>query len=177
MRARTLVTGVAVTVLMGLGTTASGATTRGDSLGDSGGYELGFEHAGPGEGYWFTCPLLRNVSSVPITVIGVELLRAPDHWRTGEVGAVRQSDAHGPSLGARDESFTEDPNLLGELSEAPVPIAPGEHTPVYYLVRAEATTSPVSGRAEGCRFTYRTEHRIYVQDLRADFVLGPSGEG
>ncbi|MFJ6632596.1 hypothetical protein ACIQMR_14550 [Streptomyces sp. NPDC091376] len=170
MRARLFVVGAAVLV-MGLGSSASGATARGHALADDWGGVLGFSHAKVGGGYWFTCPTLRNTSDRPIEVLEVELVGAPGHWRTGEARAARRSEMHGITLGAYDESFVEDPDLMRDYSKEPVRVAPGVESPIYYLVRAEPVTSPVVGKAEGCRFTYRTGHRIHSQVLHSQLEL------
>lgn len=102
-------------------------------------------------------------------MLEAELLGAPTRWRTGEVRAAKRSETHGRGLAAYDESFVEEPDLARDYSKGPVRIAPGEESPIYYLVRAEAVASPVSGRAEGCRITYRTGNRIHAQSLLAPF--------
>ncbi|WNO70431.1 hypothetical protein [Streptomyces sp. AM8-1-1] len=170
MRVRLIAAGAAV-VVMGLGVSASAAMARGHALeGDWGGI-VGFHHATVGKGYWFACPPLRNTSDLPVEVLKAELLGAPGHWRTGEVRAARRSDTHGTALAAYDTSFVEDADLARDYSKEPVGIAPGEESPIYYLVRAEAVASPVSGEAEGCRVTYRTGNRIHSQVLPSAFEL------
>ncbi|MEJ8639590.1 hypothetical protein [Streptomyces sp. MS2.AVA.5] len=170
MRVRLIAAGAAV-VVMGPGVSASAATARGHALeGDWGGM-VGFHHATVGNGYWFSCPPLRNTSDLPVEVLKAELLGAPAHWRTGEFRAARRSDTHGTTLAAYDASFVEDTDLVRDYSKEPVRIAPGEESPIYYLVRAEVLTSPVSGEAEGCRVTYRTGNRIHSQVLPTQFEV------
>ncbi|MFD7233337.1 hypothetical protein [Streptomyces sp. NPDC059881] len=170
MRVRLFAAGAAV-VVMGLGTSASAATARGHALEDDWGGLLAFHHATVGKGYWFTCPLLTNISDLPVDVLAVELVGAPAHWRTGEARAARRPDDAGFWLGASDESFVKEPDLTRDYSKEPVRIAPGAESPIYYFVRAEAVTSPVAGTADGCRFTYRTGYRIHTQVLRAPIEL------
>ncbi|MFD3437191.1 hypothetical protein ACFWU3_06770 [Streptomyces sp. NPDC058685] len=170
MRARLIAAGAAV-MMMGWGVSASAATARGHALENDWGGVAGFHHATPGKGYWFACPSLENTSDLPVEVLEAELVGAPAHWRTGEVRAAKRSATHGMALAMYDKSFVEDPDLVRDYSKEPVPIAPGEESPIYYLVRAEAVASPVSGKAEGCRFTYRTGNRVHSQILHAPFEL------
>ncbi|MER7110063.1 hypothetical protein [Streptomyces sp. NPDC000229] len=174
MKSRLIAAGAAL-VLLALGSGASGATTGGTAL-ENGGegalHSLGFETFVTGKGYWFTCPTPTNTSSQPIEVLDVELVRAPAHWKTGEVRAVDTLAIGALPLGASDDDFGKTPGMEKDHSGAPVRIAPGERSPIVHLVRTEPVSS-AAGRAEGCRFTYRSAHRVYVEDPGADFFFGP----
>ncbi|WP_344362313.1 hypothetical protein [Streptomyces gobitricini] len=176
MRARLIAAGAAA-VLLGAGGAASGTTAGGRALngGEAPHHHFGFERFQAGEGYWFACPALTNTSSEPVEVLGAQLVGAPAHWRTGEVRAVDWGD--GPvGVGARDETFAGTPGMERDRSTTPVRIAPGERSTVSYLVRAEPVSASAAGRAEGCRFTYRSAHRVYVQDLASHYFLGPEDD-
>ncbi|MGI5478810.1 hypothetical protein [Streptomyces lavendofoliae] len=164
----------AVVMLLGAGSAASGATAGGRALegGVEPAYSLGFETFQAGKGYWFNCPPLTNRSSAPVEVLGAELVGAPAGWRTGEVRAV---DWRGESvgLGAYDETFATTPVMREDRAKAPVRVEPGERSTVWYMVRAEPRSASAAGRAEGCRFTYRSAQRVYTQELGATFSLGP----
>ncbi|MGA4867048.1 MULTISPECIES: hypothetical protein [Streptomyces] len=174
VRSRLVAAGAAA-VLLGAGSTASGAAAGGRAL-EGGGegplYTMGFETFAAGKGYWFTCPRLTNRSSEPVEVLGAELAGPPAQWRTGEVRAV---DWGGESvgMGAYDEDFATTPVMREDHSGRPVRIGPGELSTVTYLVRAEPRSKSAAGRAAGCRITYRSAHRVYVEELGADFFLGP----
>ncbi|MFD4588351.1 hypothetical protein ACFWOY_31640 [Streptomyces sp. NPDC058423] len=169
MRARVWVVSAAV-VMVGLGTSASGATVTGTALEETGG-ELGISSATPGTGHWIACTGLRNISSEPIDLIGAEVVGAPAHWRTGPVRAVDTRKAGAVAPGARDETFAEEPGMAEDLSGQPLRVEPGEFSRFTYYLRVEAVSAPVAGRAEGCRVTYRQAHRVYVQDMALGFVL------
>ncbi|QGV77449.1 hypothetical protein [Streptomyces ficellus] len=174
MEVRPIAAVAAVTLLV-LGSTASGAAAGGRALEGAGAgshYSLGFETFVAGKGYWFNCPPLTNVSSVPVDVLGAEILGAPAHWRTGEVRAVDFGDDP-VALGAVDATFDTEPLMRNDRSKSPVRIAPGERSTVHYMVRVEARSASGAGAAEGCRFTYRSGHRVYVEELGANLYLGP----
>ncbi|MGA5406507.1 hypothetical protein ACPCSC_04485 [Streptomyces lavendulocolor] len=76
-------------------------------------------------------------------------------------------------MGAYDEDFATTPVMREDHSGRPVRIGPGELSTVTYLVRAEPRSKSAAGRAAGCRITYRSAHRVYVEELGADFFLGP----
>ncbi|WP_406403617.1 hypothetical protein OH805_29860 [Streptomyces sp. NBC_00879] len=173
---RSMLAAGAVMVVAGLGIGASGAEAAGQALasgGEGAAYSLGFRQVTVGKGYWFTCPTLENTSSAPIEVIDVELIGPPAIWKTGAVRAVSLTDVGVLGLGAYDETFAKEPGMNKDYSTKPVRIAPGELSPIHYYLRAEPTTAPGTGRAEGCRFTYRSGQRVYVEDLEADFSLDP----
>ncbi|WP_326648848.1 hypothetical protein [Streptomyces sp. NBC_01750] len=173
---RSMLAAGAVMVVAGLGIGASGAAAAGQALsggGEGPAYAHGFWQVTAGKGYWFTCPALENTSSAPIEVIDVELIDPPAVWKTGPARAISLTDVGVLGLGAYDETFAQEPGMNKDYSTRPVRIAPGELSPIHYYLRAEPMTAPGAGHAEGCRFTYRSGHRVYVEDLEADFSLDP----
>lgn len=132
---------------------------------------VGNEHVKVGQTWWFALPLLRNTSAHPIEITDVSLVEVPKGIQVLEYRAYNRSDSEGlPLLVEQGDRFAPDFNGMKNYAKAPVRVAAGTESEIYYIAKIKITAPP-SSSARYCRFSYRQNGQAYAQTLDCEVEL------
>jgi hypothetical protein len=127
---------------------------------------IGFPHARQGKVYRFSFPLLKNVSTSPVSVTSVKVDSVPEQVKVLGYSVYSVKDTPGYLLNGLDSDFSKYP----DYGKKPFVIQPGSVSEYYANIKVQVI-GKVTEHLQDCDIRYARGDRTYRQVLHCEYAL------